>query len=145
MDDDEFKLLVASTAKAKESHYYYSGDLSAHVVSASFAQRLCVVELTVAESEISDAGCLDEGLVGTAADYWTSTLITALSQGRSALTTSLTVQALKPIAKGTKLHIVCTANDSLQPHAVATFACASDTSAVYAVATHTKYFKPRTK
>ncbi|KAJ2327860.1 hypothetical protein GGI00_004349 [Coemansia sp. RSA 2681] len=144
MDDEEFRLLVASTARSKESHYYYSGDLAANVVSADISRRSCVVELTVAEPEISDAGCLDEGLVGTAADYWTSALITALSQGRSALTTSLAVQALKPIAPGAKLYMTCTATDALQPHAVATFA-APDDSAVYAVATHTKFFKARSK
>ncbi|KAJ2746102.1 hypothetical protein GGI20_001654 [Coemansia sp. BCRC 34301] len=144
MDDKEFRELVANTAKSKESHYYYSGELAASVVSADYARRQCVVELTVDVSEISDAGCLDEGLVGTVADYWTSALITALSQGRSALTTSLSVQALKPIAPGTKLQLTCTVSDALQPHAIATFA-ASENSAVYAVATHTKFFKPRAK
>ncbi|KAJ2828255.1 hypothetical protein GGI24_002436, partial [Coemansia furcata] len=137
MDAEEFRLLVASTAQSKESHYYYSGGLTANVISANFSQRSCVVELTATDTEISDAGCLDEGLVGTAADYWTSALITALSQGRSALTTSLSVQALKPIAPGTVLHMTCTTTEATQPHAIATFAAAAESSDVYAVATHT--------
>ncbi|KAJ2113901.1 hypothetical protein IW146_003496, partial [Coemansia sp. RSA 922] len=62
MDAEEFRLLVASTALSKKSHYYYSGGLTADVISADYAQRSCVVELTATESEISDAGCLDEGL-----------------------------------------------------------------------------------
>ncbi|KAJ2406117.1 hypothetical protein H4218_006416 [Coemansia sp. IMI 209128] len=143
MDAEEFRQLVVNTAQSKESHYYYSSGLVATVVSADFAGRSCVVELTATESEISDAGCLDEGLVGTVADYWTSALITALNQGRSALTTSLTVQALKPIDPGSVLHMTCAATDARQPYATAILAAAGESSDVYAVATHTKFFKPR--
>ncbi|KAJ2338457.1 hypothetical protein GGH92_007161 [Coemansia sp. RSA 2673] len=143
--DAEFAQAVADIAKAKESHYYYSAGLKASVVSADRTLNSCVVELTVSQSEISASGCLDEGLVATVADYWTSALITAVAGGQSALTTSLAVHALKPIAPGTVIHLRCSVTDpKLQlPHATAVFASAANNTDVYALATHTKFFKPR--
>ncbi|KAI8320985.1 hypothetical protein GQ54DRAFT_198091 [Martensiomyces pterosporus] len=144
---EEFRQLVDSTARGKESHYYYSAGIPADVISADPATRSIVVRVTATENEISCSGSLDEGVVSTIADYWTSTLITAVNGGKSAVTTSLGVQALKRIEPGTVLHIKCQATDAAlaMPHATATFASAENEGDVYALATHTKYFKPLKK
>ncbi|KAJ1965470.1 hypothetical protein GGI12_000742 [Dipsacomyces acuminosporus] len=142
--DEDFRRLVIDTAAKKKSHYYYSAEIPCKVVEADPAANSIVVEMTATEREIACSGCLDEGVVGTVADYWTSTLISVVNQGKSAVTTSLGVQALKPIRLGTKLHIRCRVTDTglNMPHAIATFASSVDDNDVYALATHTKYFKP---
>ncbi|KAJ2777282.1 hypothetical protein H4R18_005230 [Coemansia javaensis] len=144
-DDDEFRRLVAETARKKDSVYYYAAGLQASVVGASRAERTATVELTVGPGEICSAGCLDEGLAGTIADYWTSALITAVNGDRSALTTALSVQVLKPVVPSTAIRVVCTATEAgagEAPHATARFVLASDPTHVLATAAHTKFFKP---
>ncbi|KAJ2791517.1 hypothetical protein H4R20_006859 [Coemansia guatemalensis] len=143
-EDEQFRQLLIDTAHNKDSRYYRTAELSAQVVSASSAQQSMTVELTADAGEICSAKCLDEGLVATLADFWTSTLITALNNGKGAVTTSLSVQALSPIEPATKIHIVCTAaggNHSL-PFATARFVSAANPSNVLATATHTKFFRP---
>ncbi|KAJ1726045.1 hypothetical protein LPJ61_005460 [Coemansia biformis] len=142
--DEEFRQLVVAEAQRKASTYYYTAGLECKVVSASCSERSMTVELTVDAGMISSAQVLDEGLVGTIADYWTSTLITATSGGKHALTTSLSVQALRPVAEGATVHVVCTATESSAgsaPHATARFVLASDPTLVVALAAHTKFFK----
>ncbi|KAJ2082538.1 hypothetical protein H4R24_001483 [Coemansia sp. RSA 988] len=142
-DDAKFKQLVIDTADIKDSRYYRTAELSAQVISASSAQQSITVELTAGAGEICSAKCLDEGLVATLADFWTSTLITAVNNGKGAVTTSLSVQALKPIEPATKIHIVCCAagGSHLLPFATARFVSANNPSNVLATATHTKYFR----
>ncbi|KAJ2766150.1 hypothetical protein IWQ57_004491 [Coemansia nantahalensis] len=144
-DDEVFRQLVAETAQRKASTYYYTAGLDCRVVGASRRERSATVELTVGAEMISSARCLDEGLVGTIADFWTSTLITVASGGKDALTTTLSVQALRPVCPGAVVHVVCTAAQSTPgaaPHAIARFVLAADPTAVLALATHTKFFKP---
>ncbi|KAI9479702.1 hypothetical protein BX667DRAFT_494522 [Coemansia mojavensis] len=145
--DEEFRRLVDTTARNKDSVYYYTAELETHLVEASAANRSVTVELTIQDTDIGPAGVLDEGLVSTIADFWTSALITAVNGGRGALTTTLNVQALKPVSPGTKIHVICsaTAPDSRpMPFATARFVSAADYDDVLAVATHTKFFKAAT-
>ncbi|KAJ2724856.1 hypothetical protein GGI07_001709 [Coemansia sp. Benny D115] len=139
----DFRDHVSKLAQAKQSHYYYSACLESHVVSADRKQRQMTVEIAVGDGEISSAGCMDEGLVATVADYWTSTLISAVNDNKGSVTTSLTVQGLRPIVAGTLVHIICEAAntpDGSMPCATAKFVNAADYRHVYAVVSHTKYF-----
>ncbi|PIA17221.1 hypothetical protein COEREDRAFT_80577 [Coemansia reversa NRRL 1564] len=142
-EDEQFRQLIIDTAHNKDSRYYRTAEVSAQVISASRFQQSMTVELTADEGDICSAKCLDEGLVATLADFWTSTLITVLNNGKGAVTTSLSVQALRPIKPATKIHIICTAtggNHTL-PFATARFVSASNPSDVLATATHTKFFR----
>ncbi|KAJ2158753.1 hypothetical protein GGF46_003534 [Coemansia sp. RSA 552] len=144
MDDEGFRQLVATTARNKDSHYYYTAELDARVVSASLSDRTAVIEFIAGTAEICSSNCLDEGLVGTIADYWTSTLITAVNGGRGAVTTTLSVQALRAVEPGTRIHVICTATEPdsrPMPYATARFVSAQDHGDVLALATHTKFFK----
>ncbi|KAJ1720318.1 hypothetical protein LPJ53_005049, partial [Coemansia erecta] len=105
----EFRDYVAQIAGEKKSHYYYSAELLATPISADRAARTLTVRTTVSEAEIATSGCIDEGLVATVADYWTSTLLSAVHGGKSSVTTSLSVQTPRPIAPGTPVDIICTA------------------------------------
>ncbi|KAJ2479219.1 hypothetical protein IWW56_003234, partial [Coemansia sp. RSA 2131] len=96
--DEEFRLRVAAVAKHKDSIYYRTAELDARVIAASSTGPSATIELMIGENEICNAECLDEGLVSTIADFWTSTLITAANGGKGAVTTTLSVQALKPIS-----------------------------------------------
>ncbi|KAJ1992670.1 hypothetical protein EDC05_002613 [Coemansia umbellata] len=70
MSDADTKLLerAIDEASRKKSHYYYSAALEARVVAASEATHTITIEFTAVDS-ISSAGYLDEGFVGTVADY----------------------------------------------------------------------------
>ncbi|KAJ2304418.1 hypothetical protein IWW51_004852 [Coemansia sp. RSA 2702] len=144
--DEEFRLLVAEIAQHKDSAYYRAAHLDARVASASRDARSIVVEFTARDSEIGHARCLDEGLVATVADFWTSALITAISGGRGAVTTTLSVQALKHLTAGTRVHVLCSAtspDSHAMPYATARFVSAADHNDVLALATHTKFFKAK--
>ncbi|KAJ1756378.1 hypothetical protein LPJ69_004792 [Coemansia sp. RSA 1752] len=142
--DEEFRLQVSAVANHKDSTYYRTAELDAHVIDASLTGLSATIELTIGENEICNAECLDEGLVSTIADFWTSTLITAANGGKGAVTTTLSVQALKPIYSGTKIHVICTASEPESrpmPYATARFVNAANHNDIFALATHTKFFK----
>ncbi|KAJ1877858.1 hypothetical protein H4R99_005705 [Coemansia sp. RSA 1722] len=142
---NEFIRYVKDLASGKKSHYYYSAELEALVIAADPIKQTLTVRVTLGDEEINEAGYIDEGVAGTVADYWTSTLISAVHEGRSSVTTSLGVQTIRPVpAADTAIDVVCQASGycgSANPHAVARFVDASDHQLVYAVVTHTKFFK----
>ncbi|KAJ1948058.1 hypothetical protein EC988_005325 [Linderina pennispora] len=145
LDNEQYRQLVIDTARHKSSHYYYSAEVPAQVISADAQSRSAVIQTTVTDSEICASGCIDEGWVATVADYWTSTMISVANEGKSAVTTSLSVQAVKSIEPGCVVLIKCQVTDTglSMPHAIATFE--SESGDIYALATHTKFFKPLRK
>ncbi|KAJ2364190.1 hypothetical protein IW150_006545 [Coemansia sp. RSA 2607] len=146
---DEFRDLVLRIAHEKQSHYYYSAELPATPVAADPTKRTLTVRTTLTSAELTGSGCIDEGVAATVADYWTSALLTAVHGGKSSVTTSLSVQAPRRVAPGTPVDVVCSALDHCgsrdMPCATALFVAAEDHLQVFAVATHTKYFKPLRK
>ncbi|KAJ1646949.1 hypothetical protein J3B02_005883 [Coemansia erecta] len=144
-ESGDFIEYVSSIASGKKSHYYYSADLSVQVIAGDQAQQTITARLVASDLEINEAGYIDEGVVSTIADYWTSTLISAVHEGRSSVTTSLSVQSIRPVrTAGTVVDVICQASGlclSGNPHAVARFVDAEDYRVVYSVVTHTKFFK----
>ncbi|KAJ1814852.1 hypothetical protein LPJ56_004735 [Coemansia sp. RSA 2599] len=144
-DAEAFVDYVRELASGKKSHYYYSGKVDARVIAADRAAQTVTTRLTLGNDEINEAGYIDEGVVGTVADYWTSTLISAVHEGRSSVTTSLGVQSIRPVrAMQTTVDVECQVSGRCvtgSPHAVARFVDASDRQVVYAVVAHTKFFK----
>ncbi|KAJ2559558.1 hypothetical protein EV175_000281 [Coemansia sp. RSA 1933] len=129
--DQQLQQRATSEAEGKRSHYYYTMKPQAQVVGASAERN----EITVA---LGDCGGMDEGVLATAADFWTSVVISATNGGRQSVTTSLAVQTLGQMGS-LAVHVVCrAANGHAVPAASAVFVAASDPSAVYATAAHTK-------
>ncbi|KAJ2384610.1 hypothetical protein GGI05_004950 [Coemansia sp. RSA 2603] len=122
-------------------------DVSIH--SSDMTTGTLTLHLTVCSHHLTAAGTLDEGMVATLADNYTTYLLIAHSLALDpakmpiSVSVSLTVQALAPVSPGTVLQIVCRAgNAELQkPFAEAVFADCSDPSVVYARASHTKHLK----
>ncbi|KAJ1855509.1 hypothetical protein GGH12_005922 [Coemansia sp. RSA 1822] len=103
-----------------------------------------VAEWQVTQDHIGAAGCIDEGLLGTVTDNATAMLIgSALSERGKSVSTSISVQAVAPVQPGAVVEIVCSlsSQQSKQPHATATFRDKADPQRIYAIGTHTKFFK----
>lgn len=142
----DFIQLVQDIAQAKTSHYYYTAELITKVTRAQFRDTSTLtVEFIITADELN-GGCLDEGLMATVADYWTSVLISAVQtklnhHKTTSVTTSLTVHASgQPIELGTPVHLVCSftpIGNSVMSYAVAQFVCGEGT--ILAEVLHSKY------
>ncbi|KAJ1666063.1 hypothetical protein IW140_003653 [Coemansia sp. RSA 1813] len=139
--DHELQQQATDEALRKQSHYYYSMDPQAQVIGAAADRDEIAVEFGLLQNETGVVRYLDEGLVATVADFWTSVVISATNGGRQSVTTSLTVQLLKPLVSDTTqaVHVVCRATNGPEiPGAMASFVDPADPAIVYATAVHTK-------
>ncbi|KAJ2900704.1 hypothetical protein IWW38_000378 [Coemansia aciculifera] len=106
------------------------------------------LRLLVEDHHIGTGGTLDEGLVATLADNYTTYVLVghslALRPEHMPISVSvcLSAQALAPIRPGTLIDIVCRVTNAEldKPHATAVFQD-SQTRTVYAVASQTKHVK----
>ncbi|KAJ1814709.1 hypothetical protein LPJ56_004777 [Coemansia sp. RSA 2599] len=127
----------------------FGSDLDISMVSSDPAQGELALELVIQAHHLTDAGTLDEGLVATLADNYTTYVLIAHSLATApeampiSVSVCLSVQALAPVAPGTKVHLVCRAGNRelARPHASAEFVDAADRDVVYARASHTKHLK----
>ncbi|KAJ1737745.1 hypothetical protein LPJ72_000214 [Coemansia sp. Benny D160-2] len=149
--DRELMQLASEEASQKRSHYYYSMDPQARVIGASAERSEITVELSL-DQQCGDQSALiqlDEGMVATAADFWTSVVISAVSGGRQSVTTSLTVQTTRArVRQGVRsVRVVCratSADESAAPAASAMFVDPEDPEIVYATVLHSKAWKKST-
>ncbi|KAJ2803277.1 hypothetical protein H4S07_004495 [Coemansia furcata] len=129
-------------------HETFGADDDTIIREADAERGYLMLKLHVEEHHIGAGGTLDEGLVATLADNYTTFLLAAQSLAlrpeRMPISVSvcLSAQALAPILPGTPIDIVCrvTNADLDKPHATAVFQD-SLTRTVYAVASHTKHTK----
>ncbi|KAJ1721180.1 hypothetical protein LPJ53_004257, partial [Coemansia erecta] len=127
----------------------FGADDDISIDSSDMDTGTLTLHLTVRDHHLNSAGTLDEGMVATLADNYTTYLLIAHSLARDpakmpiSVSVSLCVQALAPVTPGTTIQIVCRAgNTALQkPHASAVFADLRDPDVVYATASHTKHLK----
>ncbi|KAJ2520794.1 hypothetical protein GGI11_002197 [Coemansia sp. RSA 2049] len=151
LKDRELMQLASEEASQKRSHYYYSMDPQARVIGASAERSEITVELSLDQQCGNQSALiqLDEGVVATAADFWTSVVISAVSSGRQSVTTSLTVQTTRArVRQGVQpVCVVCratSADNSAAPAASAMFVDPEDPDIVYATALHSKAWKKST-
>ncbi|KAJ1997312.1 hypothetical protein GGI04_005454 [Coemansia thaxteri] len=127
----------------------FGDDNDAVVDLVDLEQGLMTLQLVVEDHHIGTAGTLDEGLVATLADNYTTYLMISHSLALHpdtmpiSVSACLSAHAFAPITPGTAIAIVCkVANPALpKPHASAVFHDAADSRIVYAVASHTKHYK----
>ncbi|KAJ2327861.1 hypothetical protein GGI00_004350 [Coemansia sp. RSA 2681] len=129
-------------------HETFGTDDGAVIHATDIERGLLTLKLCVEEQHIGAGGTLDEGLVATLADNYTTYLLIAHSLALRpehmpiSVSVCLSAQALAPIRAGTLIDIVCRVTNAEldKPHATAVFQD-SQTRTVYAVASHTKHTK----
>ncbi|KAJ1721181.1 hypothetical protein LPJ53_004258 [Coemansia erecta] len=124
-------------------YLHYGMDVVPRVTWASVDTNEFIAEWLVTSDYISSTGCIDEGCLGTITDNTTAMLIGSLVPGDKSVSTSISVQGVSPIAPQTTVEIWCRMSNrgTKQPHATAVFRDKLDPSRIYAVGTHTKFFK----
>ncbi|KAJ2238000.1 Acyl-coenzyme A thioesterase 13 [Coemansia sp. RSA 485] len=127
----------------------YGSDTDLEIISSDPNHGTLTLKLIVDDHHLNESGTLDEGLVATLADNYTTYLLIAHSLATKpdtmpiSVSVCLSVQALAPVSPGTIIHLVCRiGNDRLtKPHAFAVFVDAKNPNVVYARASHTKHNK----
>lgn len=108
------------------------------------------LQFIATKEHINGASTLDEGLVATLTDNYTTYLLMAYSMKQDpervplTVTVSLGVQGLAPIEPETLVQVVCQIGDNLspaKPFASAVFRDARNPRLIYAHSTHTKHSK----
>ncbi|KAJ2746103.1 hypothetical protein GGI20_001655 [Coemansia sp. BCRC 34301] len=139
--------MLSSTGLAPQHETFGTDDGT--VIHVTDVERgLLTLKLCVEEYHIGTGGTLDEGLVATLADNYTTYLLIAHSLALRpehmpiSVSVCLSAQALAPIRPGTLIDIVCRVTNAEldKPHATAVFQD-SQTRTVYAVASQTKHTK----
>ncbi|KAJ1796459.1 hypothetical protein LPJ59_003739, partial [Coemansia sp. RSA 2399] len=119
------------------------------LLSINAAAGTAVLRLHVDEQHITEGGVLDEGLVATVADNWTSYVLVAQMAAKQpalppfSVSTSISVRTLQRIRPGASIDIECCVPCAtpLKPSVTAVFRDANTPDIVYAVAAHTKEHK----
>ncbi|KAJ2900705.1 hypothetical protein IWW38_000379 [Coemansia aciculifera] len=142
--DAKFVELIDQAYAYMGSFLHFGMDIRPRVTWASVAGGEFIAEWRVTDDCISpETGCIDEGWLGTVTDNTTAMLIGSLQPTTRSVSTSISVQGLSPISPGTAIEIYCKLSSphTKQPHATAIFRDKADRSKVYAVGSHTKFFK----
>ncbi|KAJ2681620.1 hypothetical protein IWW39_006283 [Coemansia spiralis] len=146
MDDADalFVKLINQVYARIGSYLHYGMGVQPQVTWASVANSEFIAEWDVTDDCISsETGCLDEGWVATVTDNTTAMLIGSIQPTAKSVSTSISVQGLGPISPGITMEILCKLScpHTKQPHATAIFRSKDDRALVYAVGSHTKFFK----
>ncbi|KAJ2623257.1 hypothetical protein GGI26_002484 [Coemansia sp. RSA 1358] len=139
--DKEFIQVVDRAFEATNRFMYYGSEIRPTVVWAR-APTEFIAEWQVAREHIIN-GHIDEGVVATVTDNVTAMLIIGMAPARKSVSTAISVQGVSAIKQPTAVEIHCKVSNkgTRQPHATAVFRDKADPSVVYAVGTHTKFFK----
>ncbi|KAJ1965468.1 hypothetical protein GGI12_000740 [Dipsacomyces acuminosporus] len=142
--DIKLKEAIQARLQSKSTIEYFGKELPVSIASVSHKNQHFSIRFTVTENEINSSGTLEEGWIATTTDNMTSILMTGLSDNPFNVTTSLSINVLSKIEAGTEIIIDCTVNAIHQPpNAEAVFRHAKDATKVFAVGSHTKFFKPK--
>ncbi|KAJ2559557.1 hypothetical protein EV175_000280 [Coemansia sp. RSA 1933] len=131
----------------------FGGSEDVRLIRMDAAAGTAVLRLQVGEHHIAEGGVLDEGLVATVADNWTSYVLLAqaaaaatkptlppLAASPFSVSTSISVRTLQRTRPGTAIDIECSVPTPapIKPFATAVFRDAHSLALVYSVAAHTK-------
>ncbi|KAJ1666064.1 hypothetical protein IW140_003654 [Coemansia sp. RSA 1813] len=127
----------------------YGSSEDVKLINIDAAAGTAVLRLRVASHHVTEGRTLDEGLVATVADNWTSYVLVAQAAvarptiSPFSVSTSLSVRTLQRVSPGATIDIECSVPcaNPIKPFVTAVFRDANFPDIVYSVATHTKEYK----
>ncbi|KAJ1940972.1 hypothetical protein FBU59_003647, partial [Linderina macrospora] len=144
LPDAELLQLLKQHQSRTDVHLYYGVHEEPQITHVNQANCEMTCEFLVTDNDISASGTLDEGWLGTVTDNTTAILIGVMGErGQTSVSTSISVQGIMPIRPNTlvEMHCKLTNQGGIQPHATVAFRDKMNPKVVYAVGSHTKFYK----
>ncbi|KAJ1928828.1 hypothetical protein EC988_010149 [Linderina pennispora] len=144
LSDAELLQALNDRQSRTNAYLYYGIQVQPRITHVDQANCEMRCEILVTENDIGASGTLDEGWLGTVTDNTTAIIIGVMGErGRASVSTAISVQGVMPVHPNTLVEMCCklTNRGGIQPHATAVFRDKMKPETVYAVGSHTKFYK----